>query len=141
MASANTADSWVFNKTSTANLSVDTARTVLWSNHDIPNGSAGATEIYFEGSEPITEYKTVTETIIHHDPVERESYYSITRESMNEIAKRTQEMAGTSRLLTPEEIAYWLGRVMHIPQGWASSEFSIASLVFEFNATGVLQGG
>ena len=24
-----------------------------WSNHDIPNGSATATEIYFEGSEPV----------------------------------------------------------------------------------------
>lgn len=28
-------------------------RIVLWSNHDIPNGSADATEIYFEGSEPV----------------------------------------------------------------------------------------
>lgn len=26
---------------------------LLWSSHDIPNGSATATEIYFEGSEPI----------------------------------------------------------------------------------------
>ena len=25
----------------------------IWSNHDIPNGSATATEIYFEGSEPV----------------------------------------------------------------------------------------
>ena len=33
--------------------SLDTNRTVLWSNHDIPNGSASATEIYFKGSEPV----------------------------------------------------------------------------------------
>ena len=26
---------------------------ILWSSHDIPNGSATATEIYFEGSEPL----------------------------------------------------------------------------------------
>ena len=26
---------------------------ILWSSHDIPNGSATATEIYFEGSEPV----------------------------------------------------------------------------------------
>lgn len=26
---------------------------IKWSNHDIPNGSATATEIYFEGSEPV----------------------------------------------------------------------------------------
>ena len=32
---------------------IDTARTVLWSNHDIPNGSANATEIYFAGSAPV----------------------------------------------------------------------------------------
>lgn len=28
-------------------------RTVLWSNHDIPNGSATATDIYFAGSDPV----------------------------------------------------------------------------------------
>jgi hypothetical protein len=32
---------------------IDSARTVLWSNHDIPNGSATATDIYFNGSEPV----------------------------------------------------------------------------------------
>lgn len=32
---------------------LDSERTILWSNHDIPNGSATATEIYFEGSEPV----------------------------------------------------------------------------------------
>ena len=32
---------------------LDTNRTILWSNHDIPNGSATATDIYFKGSEPI----------------------------------------------------------------------------------------
>lgn len=58
-------------------------------------------------------------------PVERESNYSITSESLNKIAKRTQEMAGTSKLLTPDDIIYWLGRVMFIPQGRASSEFAI----------------
>ena len=35
------------------NFGLATNRTVLWSNHDIPNGSATATEIYFEGSEPV----------------------------------------------------------------------------------------
>lgn len=32
---------------------VDDARPCMWSNHDIPNGSATSTEIYFEGSEPV----------------------------------------------------------------------------------------
>ena len=31
----------------------DGVSVILWSNHDIPNGSATATEIYFEGSEPV----------------------------------------------------------------------------------------
>ena len=32
---------------------VDDARPCMWSNHDIPNGSATATDIYFAGTEPI----------------------------------------------------------------------------------------
>lgn len=41
--SANTYSSW----------GLDSARTVLWSNHDIPSGSATATEIYFAGTDPV----------------------------------------------------------------------------------------
>lgn len=68
-------------------------------------------------------------------PVERESNYSITSESLNNIAKRTQEMAGTSKLLTPDDIIYWLGRVMFTPLGNAESSFS---LPFESSASGIL---
>lgn len=50
---ADTATEWTFNKNTTGNFSVDDARPVLWSNHDIPNGSATATDIYFAGSEPV----------------------------------------------------------------------------------------
>ena len=53
ISTAETATEWTFFKNITGNFSVDSARTVLWSNHDIPNGSATATEIYFEGSEPV----------------------------------------------------------------------------------------
>jgi hypothetical protein len=35
------------------NFGIADNRTVLWSNHDIPNGSATATDIYFKGSEPV----------------------------------------------------------------------------------------
>lgn len=34
---------------------LDANRTILWSNHDIPNGSTIVTEIYFNGSEPVPE--------------------------------------------------------------------------------------
>ena len=118
-----TATTWTnANNTTYYRWTVDDARPCMWSNHDIPNGSATATVIYFEGSEPITE---VTETVTKDVPVEREDNYSITDDSLNAIAKRTQEMAGTNKLLTPADIIYWLGRVQFVPQGWASSEFTL----------------
>lgn len=113
---------------------VDDDRPCMWSNHNIPSGSATATAIYFKGSEPVTE---LTETTTKHVPVERESNYSITDDSLNEIAKRTQEMAGTSRLLTPEDIIYWLGRVMFVPQGWIRSG-TVIELDTDVAATAIL---
>lgn len=121
---------WTLNNTytDTGGYSVDAIPT--WSNHDIPNGSATATEIYFKGSEPLTELtKTVTKLV----PVERESNYSITSANLNDIAKRTQEMAGTRKLMTPEDIIYWLNRVKFIPHGNAESSFSLS---FESSASG-----
>ena len=125
-------DSWVYETQYTDNGNFGIGNGIKWSNHDIPNGSATATAIYFKGSEPLAE---LTETITNHVPVERESNYSITSESLNNIAKRTQEMAGTSKLLTLDDIIYWLGRVMFIPQGRSISEFSLAPLVFESAAS------
>lgn len=53
IATAEAATEWTFNKNATGWFSLDSARTVLWSNHDIPNGSADATDIYFEGTDPV----------------------------------------------------------------------------------------
>ena len=53
ISSAESATVWTYANTEDAWHGLDSARTVLWSNHDIPNGSATATEIYFEGSEPV----------------------------------------------------------------------------------------
>jgi hypothetical protein len=44
---------WTFEKPVNTSFKINESRTVLWSSHDIPNGSADATEIYFDGSEPI----------------------------------------------------------------------------------------
>lgn len=77
----------------------------------------------------------VTFGYVNNVPVERESNYSITSESLNNIAKRTQEMAGTTKLMTPEDIIYWLNRVNFIPQSTATSEFT---LEFEAGAVGAL---
>ena len=47
-------DAWVnANNTTFYIWGIDSNRTVLWSNHDIPNGSATATDIYFAGSDPV----------------------------------------------------------------------------------------
>lgn len=48
-------EAWVFNQawTSSGGFGNESDRHIMWSNHDIPNGSATATEIYFEGSEPV----------------------------------------------------------------------------------------
>lgn len=51
--SVDTAVKWDFNKNTSGGFTLDESRTVFWSNHDILNGSADATEIYFKGSEPI----------------------------------------------------------------------------------------
>lgn len=67
----------------------------------------------------------VTFGYVNNVPVEREINYSITSESLNNIAKRTQEMAGTTKLMTPEDIIYWLDRVKFIPQSTATSEFTL----------------
>ena len=53
ISSAESATVWAYANTEDTWQGLDSARTVLWSNHDIPNGSATATEIYFEGSEPV----------------------------------------------------------------------------------------
>ena len=53
ISSAESAMVWTYDNTENTWQGLDSARTVLWSNHDIPNGSATATDIYFEGSEPV----------------------------------------------------------------------------------------
>lgn len=51
---ASTVSEWVLSKTytDTGGYSV-TDSYVMWASHDIPNGSATATDIYFEGTEPV----------------------------------------------------------------------------------------
>lgn len=61
--------------------------------------------------------------------------YLIRSDTLTAIADRTREMAGTNKKLTPADIIYWLGRVKFIPQGWATSEFT---LDFDCGASGVL---
>ena len=47
------ATEWNFRNNDAYYFAVNGVSSILWSNYDIPNGSATATEIYFEGSEPV----------------------------------------------------------------------------------------
>lgn len=53
IANAESATEWTYDSKQDTWHGLDTARTVLWSNRDIPNGSADATDIYFEGTDPV----------------------------------------------------------------------------------------
>ena len=54
IASSDTAQVWAFNSDyDSLTWGNESDRHIMWSNHDIPNGSATATEIYFNGSEPV----------------------------------------------------------------------------------------
>lgn len=103
------ATGWNFSQNTTGEFGIDSNRTVLWSNHDIPNGSATATGVYFSATEPIGEnevkakslkYETYTNfylssgninyevdslTINYIIPVTKYSTYTVT---MTEIGNR-----------------------------------------------------
>lgn len=51
--SASSATAWSFSKNTSGTFSIDSSRPVMWSNHDVPNGSATSTSIYFYGTCPI----------------------------------------------------------------------------------------
>lgn len=65
-----------------------------------------------------------------------EIYYKVPGSKLTAIADRTRAMAGTTEGMTLDEIIYWLGRVIYIPQGNFNSEFSLG--VFEGSVTAFL---
>ena len=127
------ATSWTHKDTLNTWFGLDSNRTVLWSNHDIPNGSATATDIYFKGSEPVTEVEGAVSV-----PVEREEQYAIASADLNELGAVTQKMAGKRSLMTVADMVYWLNRVQFIPQGNAESTFNTSDVSFAANAVGIL---
>ena len=124
ISSYSTATEWTNQKDGGGtNFGLASNRTVLWSNHDIPNGSATATDIYFVGSEPVTEIESSTLV-----PVEREETYAISSESLNALGAVTQKMAGKKALMTVADMVYWLNRVAFIPQGNAENTSSVSQI-------------
>ena len=55
IANAESEPEWIFTKDSTGTFTISETGLILWSNHDIPNGSATATAIYFYSTYPIPE--------------------------------------------------------------------------------------
>lgn len=53
------------------------------------------------------------------------SAYAISGEILNAIVAEIQKMSGKNSPLTPEEMLYWLRRVVYIPQGHAPSTFTL----------------
>lgn len=64
-----------------------------------------------------------------------EKYYKVAESDLVAIADRTRAMVGISESLSIDEIIYWLGRVLYLPQAHASSEFAPD---FNNDITGVL---
>lgn len=53
-----------------------------------------------------------------------------------QVVEYVQTMAGTTKDMTPADIVYWLGRVMYIPQGWASDMLQLAGMALSGGASG-----
>lgn len=80
------------------------------------------------GGDTIPDGTEVTFGYENGAPVEREEAYVISSAVLSRIASHTQRMAGTHNLLNVAEIDYWLGRVVHIPQGNAVAEINFAGI-------------
>ena len=72
------------------------------------------------------------------EPVAREEAYTILGETLNELGRITQAVAGKTVLMTLDEMLYHLNRAKFIPEGFASSVFDMNTLDFESSAVGEL---
>ena len=54
--------------------------------------------------------------------MDEEEKYAVPKSVLTAIADRTRAMVGTTEGMTLDEIIYWLGRVIYIPQAQPTSE-------------------
>jgi hypothetical protein len=107
-ANASTADSWDNYQTTNTWMALDANRTVMWSNHYIPNGSLSATTMYFDAYEAIPEVEA----------------YQIEKDTVVGIADQVRRLCKTEATMTPAQIESNLGGLnieleeLHI---WATS--------------------
>lgn len=111
---SSTGDEWIFSKSWNDSGGYGVNQMPIWSSHDIPNGSATATDIYFYGSEP--ESPKVVKYLVKNQDV----FYTIINNVLTplEITELTADVFQThgvdevpewsviSALVNPE-ILYW----------------------------------
>lgn len=95
-------------------------------------GYYGLSKVTVEAAPTLPRAELVSFSAAKNKPDER---YSIGQNWFASVVERLRVMVNSNRDFTPEEIVYWLGRVAYIPQGHASSEFT---LDFATGASGIL---
>lgn len=126
IASADTAEGWTFNSDYDSLIwGNESDRRIMWSNHDIPNGSATSTTIYFYGSEPIPETPPFDKKYLIRSG---STIYTITDGTLTALAETeitaslfqtygVDELPDGSLLvgLTDPEVLYWQDSTDELP--------------------------
>lgn len=92
-ANVSTANSWENYQTTNTWMALDANRTIMWSNHYIPNGSLSATQMYFDGYEAIPEVES----------------YQIEKDTVVGIADQVRRLCKTEATMTPAQLESNLG--------------------------------
>ena len=103
---------------------------------DLTGAVGSLVEGYGTGSDvEIIMAETVAFSPEHND--EDTALYAMGYNWFADLVGHVQDMSGSGKDMKPDDIIYWLGRVKYIPQGWASSEFTLNDN-FVSSATGII---
>ena len=106
------------------------------SDADLTGAVGSLVEGYGAGSDVgIIMAETVAFSPEHND--EDTALYAMGYNWYADLVGHVQDMSGSGKDMKPADIIYWLGRVKYIPQGWASSESTLADN-FVSSATGII---
>jgi len=133
LSGAATAGSWTF-KVMDYWYGEDAERILLWSNHDILNGSETATDVYFAGTDAVPQ----TETHYHYgygDFVTGAGSSAVSNETLNELAHRIQQRhSPVHEVFTGAQLADYVNRCDFCEKGTAGSAISAGSFGFTSQA-------
>lgn len=148
-----TDETWTFGSSYTDEGGWDIGAELLWSSHDIPNGSATASEIYFAGSYPIDENGNEVGKPEEPEPTYDEKY-TVKSEWLVSMADEVRRLTGSTDKLTPEQMETGLkgvsvggglaiasratGVLVSIPKGYALSRLMADSITFNSSATSTM---